>query len=149
MIKVGGQYRFLFEEEEWFLQHRLKLSTAPDIGKTIDEVNWYTMHRFNSISRLLEEFQPCCTQYESDPNMALSFIPVCIIKSENGRVVKKVSGTKFTSIRFGENSDPDVETSIPGMGDEQLNSILVESFGLRLKNPICFNSTIEKVNNWK
>ena len=147
-IKVGGQYKFLFQEDEWFLQHRLKdhrCHQDPDIEKE----NWYTMYKFKPIPRQLEEFQPCCTQYESDPNTPLSFIPVCIIKCEEGRMAKQVAGAKFTSTTFGRNGDPDVETSIPDMGDEQLNSILIETFGLTLKSPLSFNSAVKKVNNWK
>ena len=118
----------------------------PDIAKNPDTEAWYNMHKFNPAPRQMEEFQPCCTQFETDPNISLSFIPLCIIRCEDGRIVKKITGTKFTTITFGENNDPDLETCITDMDDEQLNSILIKIFGITLKSPISFHSIMEKNN---
>ena len=103
---------------------------------------WYTMHKFQTtLIRRLEEFQPCCSKYEME-NPRLSRVPVCIIKCEEGRVVKVISGTTFTTISSKENVD--IKTIRLNMDDIGLNKILFSDFEIFLKKPLKFNFIMQE-----
>ena len=103
---------------------------------------WYTMYKFTTIPRKLEQFQSRCTQYESDPNMALSFIPKAVMKQNNGKSIKFINGTRFTTIRFEQGTN--YRTNLVNLDDEKLNEILAKEFGIVLKFPIPFNEIMNK-----
>ena len=100
------------------------------------------MHKFQTIlRRRLEEFQPCCTKYEME-NPRLSRVPVCIIKCEEGSVIKIISGTTFTTITSKE--DVDYKTIILNMDDIGLNKILFSDFEIFLSRPLKFNFLMQE-----
>ena len=90
--------------------------------------SWYTMYKFTTIPRKLEQFQSRCTQYESDPNMALSFIPKAVMKYDNGKAIKFINGTRFTTIRFERGIN--YRTNLLDLDDKKLNDILIKEFGI-------------------
>ena len=103
------------------------------------------MYKFTTESRELWEFQPRCTQYESDPKSALSFLPMISLRVEGGRALVAINGTRFTTIRFEANVD--VRTNQLNLSDEVLNKILADTFGIVFKRPIEFNSIMCEVKN--
>ena len=128
------------KDEEWFLQHRLKTVQGHHnerLNKTIDVESWYTMYKFTKQSRELWQFQPRCTQYETDPITRLSFLPIIIIKAEEGKVVKMLIGTRFSTVTF--EGSVDVITNNLNLSDEELNKSLADVFGIHLNKPIEFN----------
>lgn len=92
------------------------------------------MYKFRENSRQLEEFQSCCSLYETDPSTALSCLPMCILKTNGGKEVKKLVGKKLTTMTFGDSSDEETTTS--NLSDEDLNLILKSTFGIVLRDPI-------------
>ena len=147
--QIGGQYRFSLEGNDWILQHKLKTTYDKQNmgGNEKDEIGdvWYTMYKFKDDSKMLIEFQPCCSQYETDPNIALSFIPDCIIKDKDGKEGKTLSGTKFTTLTFHDTFD--VKEKSSNLTDEELNLILSKEFGIVLESVIPFNSIMGKIRN--
>lgn len=101
------------------------------------------MHKFTKQSRELLQFQPRCTQYETDPKMPLSFLPIIIIKAEEGKVAKKIIGTRFTTVIF--EGSVDVTTNKLDLSDEELHKILADVFGIVLNKPIEFNSIVSQI----
>ena len=104
--------------------------------------SWYTMYKFTTIPRKLEQFQPRCTQYETDPNMALSFIPKAVMKGDSGNTIKFINGTRFTTIKFEQ--DTNNRTNLLDLDDKKLNAILEKEFGIALNCHIPFNSIMKK-----
>ena len=133
-------------EGEWLLQHRVRsLEKHNDTEvKEVRQTNtsWYIMHKFQTIARQLQDFQPCCSRFERE-NPRLSRIPTCIIKSNEGKIAKVLSGTTFKSISFEENVD--VEKSQHDLSDEELNNILLSEFNICLSEPLKFNSIMKKL----
>ena len=106
---------------------------------------WYTMYRFNTISRQLTEFQFRCTQYETDPNMALSYIPKAVIKSNDGKGIKLINGTRFTTVEFKDGVN--IRTNLLNLNDEELNELLEREFGILLNRLIPFNKIMFDLKN--
>lgn len=133
-------------EGEWLLQHRVRsLEKHNDMEvKEVRQPNtaWYIMHKFQTIARQLQDFQPCCSRFERE-NPRLSRIPTCIIKSNEGKIAKVLSGTTFKSISFEENVD--VEKSQHDLSDEELNNILLSEFNICLSEPLKFNFIMKKL----
>ena len=98
--------------------------------------HWYTMYRFTTISRQLTEFQFRCTQYETDPNMALSYTPKAVIKSNDGKGIKLINGTRFTTVDFKDGVN--IRTNVLNLKDEELKELLEREFGILLNRPIPF-----------
>ena len=135
------------EGTDWILQHKLKdvydnrNIERKDYDKS-EEV-WYTMYKFKDESKELNEFQPCCDQYQVDPITSLSYLPVCIMKDRDGKRGKMICGTKFTTITFEEGFD--VKEKGSDLPDEELNELLVREFGIVLKEPIAFTAIMNKI----
>ena len=128
------------------MQHRskeLKHNLDTIHNPNIDEEKWYTMYKFRETSKQLEEFQSCCSLYETDPSIALSCLPMCILKTNGGKEVKKIIGKRFMKITFGDNSDEETTTS--NLSDEDLNLILKSTFGIVLRDPIPFNAILQRI----
>ena len=102
------------------------------------------MHKFQTIARQLEDFQPCCTRFQRE-NPRLSRIPTCIIKSNEGKLAKVLSGTTFKSISFEENVN--VEKIKSDLSDEELNDILMSEFNICLNVQLNFNFIMKRVEN--
>ena len=98
---------------------------------------WYTMYRFTTISRRLTEFQSRCTQYETDPNMALSYIPKAVMKSNDGEGIKLINGTRFTTVEFKDGVN--IRTNFLKLMDIELKEFLEKEFGIFLTELIPFN----------
>ena len=149
-FQVGGYYRLQYQKGEWFLEHKTRSIEKENDTKLKEALklnnSWYIMHKFQTIARDLQDFQPCCSKFERE-NPRLSKIPTCIIKSENGKMAKVISGTTFKTISFQENVD--VETLSINMSDVELNRILIAEFEISLDTPINFNSIMQDLcNNW-
>ena len=135
-----------YQEGEWHLQQRVR-SVENQNEEYVKEVRkpitaWFTMHKFQTVARKLEDFQPCCTKYEQK-NPRLSRIPTCIIKSKEGKLVKVLSGTTYKTITFEENVD--VEKIKRNMSDVELNKDLIKEFEIFLNNPPKFNLIMQEL----
>ena len=130
------------------LQHKLKNihdkhnTYNADDGRKSNEETWYTIYKFKDDPKRLNEFQPCCCQYEIDPNTTLSFIPCCIIKDTNGKKAKSLSGTKFTTYTF--EGTYDIKEKGSDLPDNKLNELLTEEFGISMKSVIPFTAIMSK-----
>ena len=74
--------------------------------------------------------------------MALSFIPKAVMKQNNGKAIKFINGTRFTTIKFAEGIN--YRTNLVNLEDQKLNELLVKEFGIVLKFPISFNEITSK-----
>ena len=106
---------------------------------------WYTMYRFTMIPRRLTEFQFRCTQYETDPNMALSYIPKAVIKSNDGKGIRLINGTRFTTVEFKDGVN--IRTNLLNLKDEELKELLQREFGIQLNRLIPFNKIVYDLKN--
>lgn len=147
-LQVGGLYRLQHQGGDWLLQHRTR-STETQNDTEVKEVRrdtttWYVMHKFQTVSRQLEDFQSCCTKYERE-NPRLSKVPTCITKSEGGTMAKVLSGTTFKTIKFEDNID--VEKPLHDLSDIDLNNVLITEFEIVLNVPLKFNSIMKELQN--
>ena len=92
----------------------------------------------------MSEFQPRCDQYQTDPEVILSVMPICIMKSEGGDVVKALTGRRFTTITFTENVD--VRTNELELTNQEFDEKLRDVFGITLEKALDIESV---VNNLK
>ena len=60
----------------------------------------------------------------------LAAVPVCINKSDQGKVVNTLTGRRFTSVRFLE--DTDVRTNQSNLSNKEYNEKLNTVFGIQL-----------------
>ena len=132
----------------WYLQHRkrpVRGHHRNDMDNLAATEYWYTMYRFTMIPRRLTEFQFRCTQYETDPNMALSYTPKAVIKSNDGKGIKLINGTRFTTVQFKDGIN--VRTNFLNLNDEKLKELLEREFGILLNRPIPFNEIMCDLKN--
>ena len=64
------------------------------------------------------------------------------IRSEEGKVVKYIAGTRFTTVTF--TGGMDVRTNKCGLSDEELQKLLADVFGIVLNKPLKFNSIVSQ-----
>ena len=136
--QAGGQYRLTRSGHHWLLQQL----TRSVVGHHQDHMNqanlqdsWGTLFRYDLVPREIEEFQARCDEYEKDrENCMLAAVPVVIMKSDQGRVVNTLTGRRFTSVRFIENTD--VRTNQSNLSNEEYEEKLKTVFGINLDKPL-------------
>ena len=72
----------------------------------------------------------------------LAAVPVCINKSDQGKVVNTLTGRRFTSVKFVENTD--VRTNQSNLSSEEYNEKLQNIFGIQLVQPLDIETIVLK-----
>ena len=145
-LQTGGEYKLARSGNFWLLQHQV-MNVVGHHKAQMNQVNlqgsWQTLFRFDVEARELAEFQPRCDEYQTDKdNCMLACVPVCINKSEEGRVVNTLTGRRFTSVRFVENTD--VRTNQSNLSNEEYNEKLNTIFGIQLVQPLDIETIVLK-----
>merc|ERR1711970_1076751 len=115
------------------------------MNRVMDQETWQVSYKFDTEPKELEEFQERCDQYQTDPEVMLAVVPVCVIKEEGGQVVNTITGRRFTSIRFEGNVD--VRRNETDLTDEDIDNKLKTVFGLKLEKPLKIEEIMETLKN--
>ena len=145
-LQPGGEYRLSRTGVFWCVQHRVR-NTVGHHNAQLNQVNlqgsWQTLFRYDVVARELAEFQPRCDEYQTDKdNCILAALPICINKSDQGQVVNTLTGRRFTSVRFVENTD--VRTNQTNLSNEEYNEKLKTVFGIQLVQPLDIETIVLK-----
>ena len=133
----GGLYKLEKDESHWFLLHRMRDVVGhhkEDQNRVMNEETWEVVHRFDTQTMELEEFQERCDQYQVDSNLMLSVMPICIRKAQEGQVVSAMIGQRLTTITFMDNTD--VRTNETDLSNTEYDQKLKEVFGINLESPL-------------
>ena len=133
-LQESGEYKLSRSGAFWSLQHLVR-NVVGHHNAQLNQVNlqasWQTLFRYDVVARELAEFQPRCDEYQTDQeNCMLAAVPVCINKSDQGKVVNTLTGRRFTSVRFLE--DTDVRTNQSNLSNKEYNEKLNTVFGIQL-----------------
>ena len=109
----------------------------------MEQETWQVVHRFDTEAREVGDFQERCDQYQTDPDLMLSVIPICIMKEQEGQMVNTLTGRRFTSVRFQENID--IRTNETELTDEQIGKKIEEVFGIKLEEPLKIGQIMENL----
>ena len=145
-LQEGGEYKLTRSGNFWLLQHQV-MNVVGHHNAQMNQVNlqgsWQTLFRYDVSARELAEFQPRCDEYQTDrDNSMLAVVPVCINKSDQGKVVNTLTGRRFTSVRFVENTD--VRTNQTNLTNEEYNDKLNTIFGIQLVQPLDIETIVPK-----
>lgn len=146
-LQPGGEYKLGRSGTFWCLQHQVR-NVVGHHHAQLNRVNlqgsWQTLFRFDVVARELSEFQPRCEEYQTDKeNCMLAAVPVCINKSDQGKVVNTLTGRRFTSVRFVDR-DTDVRTNQSNLSNEEYNEKLDNIFGIQLVQPLDIETIVLK-----
>ena len=145
----GGLYKLVRKDSYWHLLHKMRDVVGhhrEELNRVMNQETWQVVHRFDTQERELEEFKERCDQYQTDPKVILCVVPLCIIKEEEGQVVKTMTGRRFTTIRFQEDNI-DVRTNETELTDEEIDKKLRDVFGIKLEKPLKIVDIMAKLTN--
>ena len=144
----GGFYKLKKDGPHWYLLHRVRDIMGhhrEELNRVVNEETWQVVHRFDTQARELSEFQERCDQYQTDPEVMLAVMPICIRKAEEGQVVNAMTGRRLTMVRFKENID--VRSNEIDLTDAEIDKKLKDVFGIHLQNTLNIVEIVENLNN--
>ena len=105
-----------------------------NLNRVVTEETWQVVHRFDTKARELGEFQDRCDQYQTDPQVMLSVVPICIRKAQEGHEVNAMTGRRWTTVIFKDNTD--VRTNQTNLSNDEYNNKLKDVFGISLEKAL-------------
>ena len=142
----GGLYKLEKDSSHWYLLHKMRDVVGhhrEELNRVMTEETWQVVHRFDTQARELGEFQERCDQYQTDPEVMLSVMPICIRKMEEGQVVNAMNGQRMTTVRYQENMD--VRTNETELSKDELDKKLKDVFGINLENTLDISEIVKNL----
>ena len=102
-----------------------------------------TLYRYDVSGRDLTEFQPRCDEYQAGQELALSTVPITIIKADQGWAVITLTGRRFTRVSF-VGDDEDLRTNQTNLSNQDYNDKLNTVFGIELAQPLDIETIVIK-----
>jgi len=133
----GGLYKLEKDETHWFLLHKVRDVVGhhrEENNRVVTQETWEVIHRFDTQTRELGEFQERCDQYQTDQGVMLAVMPICIRKEQEGQVVNVMTGQRLTKIVFKDNTD--VRTNELSLTNDEYDKKLKDVFGISLENTL-------------
>ena len=142
----GGNYRLSRSGSFWVLQHQVRKVVGhhrPQVKPVNPPGCWLTLYRYDVSGRDLTEFQPRCDDYQTGQELALSTVPILVIKADQGRAVNTLTGRRFTTVRFvGDNED--LRTNQTNLSSQEYNDKLNTVFGIELAQSLDIETIVIK-----
>ena len=142
----GGLFKLVRNGSYWHLMHKMRDIVGhhrEECNRVVNQDTWQVIHRFETEARELGEFQERCDQYQTDPEVMLSVVPLCLIREEEGHVLNIMTGRRFTRISFKESTD--VRTNEIELTDEEIDKKFRDVYGIKLEIPLKIEEIMKKL----
>ena len=131
----GGLYKVEKDSSYWYLLHKMMDIVGDhreELNRVMTQETWRVVHRFDTHARQLGDFQERCDQYQTDPEVMLSVMPICLKKMEEGQAGNVMTGQMMTTVRFKENIE--MRTNETELSNDELDKKLKDVFGINLEH---------------